>query len=208
MTRKTIFIITIGLICLLLPQASFSQDIYGEWKCPDEMYQYWGYKTGKAHITLKKDNTFVLKIKGRNMIRAGGKHRRLSVKVKGLYTEKKDSMYFYVNQKDIKCNITPGKEDPVMSAERPSYYYPPYVTNEMKRKYEDYEYYEKNIKPRTTWDDREVYYNSELRLCEYQRIAIINQMLDFFECKRYSFKKISQDSLRLGKKFVITRPND
>ena len=26
MTRKTIFIITIGLICLLLPQASFSQD--------------------------------------------------------------------------------------------------------------------------------------------------------------------------------------
>ena len=107
MTRKTIFIITIGLICLLLPQASFSQDIYGEWECPDGMYQYWGYKTGKAHITLKKDNTFVLKIKGRNMIRAGGKHRRLSVKVKGLYTEKKDSMYFYENQKDKKCNITP-----------------------------------------------------------------------------------------------------
>ena len=31
-------------------------------------------------------------------------------------------------------------------------------------------------------------------------------MLDFFECKIYSFEKISQNSLRLGKKFVITRP--
>ena len=205
--RRSKFFIMASLLWLLFSQLSFSQDIIGEWECPEGMYQYWGYKAGKAHITFKKDNTFVLKVKGRNMrIGLAGRQRRMNVKVKGFYTEKKDSMYFYVNQKDIKCNITPGKEDPVMSPERPSYYYPPYVTNEMKRKYEDYEYYEKNIKPRTTWDGREVYYNSELRLCEYQRIAIINQMLDFFECKRYSFEKISQDSLRLGKKFVITRP--
>ena len=209
MTRKTIFIITIGLICLLLPQASFSQDIRGEWKCPDEMYQYWGYKAGKANITFNKDNTFVLKVKGRNMrIGLAGKHRRLSVKVKGYYTEKKDSMYFYVNPKNIKCNITSGKEDPVMSPQLSSNYYPPYVTNEMKRKIEDYDYYEKNIKSRITWDSREDRYDSELRICEIQRIAVINQMLDFFECKRYSFTKISQDSLRIGKKFVITRPND
>lgn len=212
LTSKLVFkknqaYILICLICLLLPQMAFSQDIIGEWKCPDGMYQYWGYKAGKAHITFKKDNTFVLKVKGRNMrMGLAGRQRRMNVKVKGFYTEKKDSMYFYVNQKDIKCNITPGKEDPVMSPERPGYYYPPYVTNEMKRKYEDYEYYEEKIKPRTTWDGREVYYNSELRICDFQRIAIINQMLDFFECKRYSFEKISQDSLRLGKKFVITRP--
>ena len=211
LTSKLVFkknqaYILICLICLLLPQMAFSQDIIGEWECPDGMYQYWGYKTGKAHITFKKDNTFVLKIKGRNMIRAGGKHRRLSVKVKGLYTEKKDSMYFYVNQKDIKCYITPGKEDPVMSPQQPGNHYPPYMTNKMKRKIENYDYYQKHIRPRITWDSREGHYDSELRICNFQRIAVINQMLDFFECKRYSFEKISQDSLRLGKKFVITRP--
>ena len=192
------------LVCLLLPVESFSQDICGEWKCPDGMYQYWGYKVGKANITFKKNNTFTLKVKGRNM-RVGGKRRRMSVKVKGFYTAKKDSMYFYVNLKNIKCHVTSGEEDPVMSPQLSDNHYPAYVTNSEKRKYEDYEHYEKNIKPRTTWDGREVRYNSGLRVSEFQRVAIINQMLDFFECKRYSFKEINQDSLRIGKEFIVTR---
>lgn len=215
MTRKTFFnfnkvYIIISLICLFfLPQESFSQDIYGKWDCPEGMFQYWGYNTGKAHITFKKDNTFILKVKGENMrIGLQSRLKSMNAKVKGLYTEKKDSIYFYVIPKDIKCNIIPGKEAPMMSPELPNYRYPHYVLNEVKRKYENYDYYEKNIKTRATWDFREVYYNSEISICDFQRIAIINQMLDFFECKRYSFKKISQDSLRLGKKFVITRPAD
>ena len=48
-------------------------------------------------------------------------------------------------------------------------------------------------------------YDSEQRVCEFPKIVVTNQMLDFFELKRYSFKEISQDSLRLGKKFIITR---
>ena len=189
MIRKTIFIITIGLICLLLPQASFSQDIRGEWKCPDEMYQYWGYKVGKGELMFKKNNTFILKLKGRHMRVGGmggiaGKRQRMNVKVKGLYTAKNDSIYFYVNPDDIKCHVVGGREDPAMS--------PNYDPSNQ----------------RTTWNGSEVRYDSELRICEFQRISIINQMLDFFECKRYSFTKISQDSLCIGKKFVITRPND
>ena len=185
MIRKTIFIITIGLICLLLPQASFSQDIRGEWKCPDEMYQYWGYKVGKGKLSFNENNTFALELYGRNML--GHKfwpHRRMDLNVKGLYTAKNDSIYFYVNPDDIKCHVVGGREDPAMS---PNY---------------------DSSNQRTTWNGSEVRYDSELRICEFQRISIINQMLDFFECKRYSFTKISQDSLCIGKKFVITRPND
>ena len=70
--------IMIGLICLLIPQESFSQDILGKWECPEGMYQYWGYKTGKANITFNKDNTFVLKVKARNMrIGLAGRQRRM-----------------------------------------------------------------------------------------------------------------------------------
>ncbi len=199
--------IIICLICLFLPQMSFSQDICGKWECPDGMYQYWGYEVGKAHITFKKNNTFVLKVKGRNMM--GNKfwpHRSMSVKAKGLYTAKNDSIYFYIRQEDINCHVTANKENPIMSPERENRYNSVHLPAIVHRKEDNYEYYEKNIKPRTTWDGREVHYDSELRICDFQRIAVINQMLDFFECKRYSFEKISQDSLRLGKKFVITRP--
>lgn len=195
--------IIISLICLLFPQESFSQDILGKWKCPDEMYQYWGYKAGKAHITFKKDNIFILKVKGRDMM--GHKfwpHRRFDVKVKGFYMEKNDSMYFYVEPQNIKCHVLGGKEDPVMSPERDNYRNPTRFPAIARRKIDDYEYYQEQ---NWLWDGRQVMYDSELRVCEFQRIAMINQMLDFFELKRYSFKEISQDSLRLGKKFIITR---
>lgn len=214
MKRKLVFKInkvriTICLICLFLPQMSFSQDICGKWECPDEMYQYWGYKAGKAHITFKNNNTFVLKVKGRSMM--GSKfwpHRGMSIKAKGLYTAKNDSIYFYIRQEDIKCHVTAGKEDPAMSPKHNNRFNPVYSPAIVHRKEDNYDYYEKNIKSRTTWDGREVYYDSEVRMCDFQRIAMINQMLDFFELKKYSFKRISQDSLRLGKKFVITRPTD
>ena len=163
-------------------------------------------KRVKHTLHLIKDNTFILKVKGKYMIRFGGKLRRISVKVKGLYTETKDSMYFYVSPKNIKCDITPGKEDPRMYPQLPSNRYPSYMPKDVKRKIEDYDYYEKHIKSKITWDSREGHYDSELQVCDFQRIAIINQMLDFFECKKYSFKKIGQDSLRIVKKFVVTRP--
>ncbi len=195
--------IIISLICLLFPQESFSQDILGKWKCPNEMYQYWGYNAGKAHITFKKDNIFILKVKGRDMM--GHKfwpHRRFDVKVKGFYMEKNDSMYFYVEPQNIKCHVIGGKEDPVMSPERDNYRNPTRFPTIAKRKIDDYDYYQEQ---NWLWDGRQVMYDSEQRVCEFQRIAMINQMLDFFELKRYSFKEISQDSLRLGKKFIITR---
>lgn len=52
--------IVASLLCLLFPQVSFSQDVCGKWKCPKEMFQEWGYRSVKGHITFKKDNTFKL----------------------------------------------------------------------------------------------------------------------------------------------------
>jgi len=206
MTKKNFLTITVSLICLLFPQESFSQDILGKWECPEGMYQYWGYKTGKAHITFKKDNIFILKIKGRRTRQKGTTAPRpMSVKVKGFYMVKNDSMYFYVTPKHIKCNVTAGKEDPALSPAQLDRQYPSHWSTSMKRKYEDYDFYTENIRSEFTWDSRELFYDSELLQCEFKRIAVINQMLDFFQLKRYSFKEISQDSLRLGKKFIITR---
>lgn len=187
MTKKTFLTITVSLICLLFPQESFSQDILGKWECPEGMYQYWGYKTGKAHITFKKDNIFILKIKGRRTRQKGTTAPRpMSVKVKGFYMVKNDSMYFYVTPKHIKCSVSAGEEDPALSPTQ-------------------FDFYKKYIRSETTWDSRELFYDSELLQCEFKRISVINQMLDFFQLKRYSFKELSQDSLRLGKEFIITR---
>ena len=99
------------------------------------------YKVGKGKLSFNENNTFALELYGRNML--GHKfwpHRRMDLNVKGLYTAKNDSIYFYVNPDDIKCHVVGGREDPAMS--------PNYDPSNQ----------------RTTWNGSEVRYDSELRI--------------------------------------------
>lgn len=173
------------MVCLLslCGQSSYGQEIEGKWKCSKEMFKAWGlrYASMNGKVKFKDDKTFKMVVKGRShMGHKFWRKRNITIKVKGTYTMKKDSLVLVTDSDNVKCYVDPGIENPVNSS-----------------RYEKFERL-------GTWNPVERRYEREMTMCKHHAQAVKKQMYGIWN-KGYRLEQPDEKHLKLGKDIVLEK---
>ncbi len=118
---KKILFISILIISIVSP--CFPQGIRGTWKCTEEFLSSIGFKSGRisGQCKFKKDGTFEVKINGRKSVSyvadaysspqirdSPSSQRLMTVRIKGTYQVKDDSISTTVSPDGVYCYIEAG----------------------------------------------------------------------------------------------------
>lgn len=171
------------LFILSIPQLSYCQKNTGKWKCSHEMFEQWklGYTSIKGNVRFKSNKTFRATVEGRSLL--GHKfypHRTISIKIKGTYVVKNDSIFLKTNINHIKCYVDPGVEDPSLSP-----------------------FYEKSLE-HTTWDSSRLKYEGFVFDSEVNEQSVREKMNIIWNSS-YLLEHPDKNHLRIGKYIVLIR---
>lgn len=170
----------------------FNQNTYGQennnrlsgkWKCSKEMFKEWGFRYAvmRGKVSFKEDNTFKVKVKGRShMGHKFWRKRTITIKIKGLYSMKNDSLVLIADSANVKCYVDPDIDNPVNTPR--------------------YEMYERI----GTWNPLERRYSKELTQCRFHEEAVRKKMIEIWN-KGYMMELPDKNLLKLGKGIILEK---